>query len=154
MKEPHQLESNAYRMSISVMILRASALLPAALIALLAGCADTPTTSSTTAAATGSSPSMTATNGPETTLTKGMTAEAVKGIMGEPAEIKPMKSPAAKAEIWVYHRTTRGRVQQVQLGTSDLRQQTEIIEETINLLMFDDKFFEQNHSVSTRLEYQ
>jgi hypothetical protein len=153
MKESRRLKCHAPKLSVFLVSFRAFALLPAVLIAMLAGCADTPT-SPAAAPSSASSPMRTATSTPEVTLQKGMTAEAVRGIVGEPAEIKPMKSPAAKAEIWVYHRTTRGRVQQVQLSTSDFRQQTEIIEETINLLMFDDKFFEQNHAVSSHLEYQ
>src|SRR5208283_1486483 len=130
-------------MKTSVISLCASALLPAVLIALSAGCANPPTTAPATATSSGASSTRTTTNGPEATLQKGMTAETVRGIMGEPAEIKPMKTPAAKAETWVYHRTTQGAVQQVQLSATDLRQQTEIIEETINLLMVDDRFFAQ-----------
>ncbi len=132
----------------------AIALLAAASIALLAGCAETSTASPPAAASPASSPTTTSTGDPETTLQQGMTADTVRGIMGEPAEIKPMKSPSGKAEIWVYHRTTRGSVQQVQVGAPEMRQQIEFIDETISLLMLDDKYFQQKRTATTRLEYQ
>jgi hypothetical protein len=115
-------------------------------------------------------------NGPETTLQKGMPAATVRHIMGEPSEIRPMQAPVGKAETWVYHRTTRGPVKQIVVGTrsvpmtsvgSDaestvmgkveepvIRQETLVVEETINLLMFNDHLIEQNKTVQTRMEYQ
>ena len=119
------------------------------LVALLPGCATTePAANSGTA-----QPAATATNGPEHSLQKGMTAEAVRNIMGEPAEIKPMQVPAGKAETWIYHRTTSGINQQVMLGT-EMVQQFETVDETISLLMFNDKLMDQTTSTKRRLEYK
>jgi hypothetical protein len=114
-------------------------------------------------------------NGPEQALQKGMTAEAVKRIMGEPAEIKPMQSPTGTAETWVYHCTVQGPVEQIQVGTrtdsivakgSDgqdhvvqtveepvFKQQFHFIEETVRLLMFDGRLIEQHRAVQKRTEY-
>ncbi|HUJ42705.1 MAG TPA: hypothetical protein VLW52_03755 [Opitutaceae bacterium] len=156
---------------------RLPALLPIALITLLAGCASAPAPSTATRAGSGSpAADAVAASGPEATLQKGMPVAMVKRIMGEPSEIRPMKSPEGKAEIWVYHRTTRGAMQQIPIGTTStdittigldgkanvqkvtgetiVRQETQIVDETINLLIFDDQFIEQNKFVQTRMEYQ
>ena len=148
----------------------------AALLALLAGCASTPTSSPVAGDHSAANTTTTAPDGPESTLQKGMTAEAAKAIMGEPNEIKPMKTPAGKAEIWIYRRRVQGSVQQIMVGMKStpimttnsngqmvatqtidepiLRQQTEIIDETINLLMFDGKYTEQNRTVQRHMEFQ
>jgi hypothetical protein len=148
----------------------------AALIALLAGCASTPTSSPVAGDRSAANSTMNAPGDPESALQKGMTAEAVKAIMGEPSEIKPMKSPAGLAEIWIYHRKIQGNVQQVMVGMKStpitsisstgqtsiiqsidepiLRQQTEIIEETVNLLIFEGKYIEQTRSVQKHLEFE
>jgi hypothetical protein len=105
-----------------------------------------------------------------------MTADAVKAIMGSPAEIKPMKAPTGTAEIWVYHRTATGQVKEVQVGTNStpisttnsngqttvlrtidqpiFQQQTEFIDESIYLLMFDGKFQQLNTSFRTHFEFR
>ena len=154
---------------------RSPALLPTALAAFLVGCAQMPTLSGLGNAA--STPTVAAvSNGPEQNLKKGMTAEEVKRIMGPPAEIKPMASPTGKAEVWVYHRTSSTPIQQVQVGTRStsvspllgagsvassqsidvpvFADEVEITDETIRLLMFDDKLIEQKISTQKRLEYQ
>ncbi|HUL54190.1 MAG TPA: hypothetical protein VLT83_12340 [Opitutaceae bacterium] len=156
---------------------RVPALFPAALVALLAGCASAPAPTAPAAAGPASTAAAARLpSGPEATLQKGMTAAMVKRIMGEPGEVRPMNSPAGKAETWVYHRTTRGPMQQIVVGSRPIdmagigtdaqahvmgrveepiiRQETPVIEETINLLMFDDQFIEQSKSVRSRLEYQ
>jgi DUF438 domain-containing protein len=96
--------------------------------------------------------------------------------MGDPVEIKPMKVSVGMAEIWTYHRSIRGEVQQVQVGlkstpitttsssgqTSVLqtidepifKQQTSIIEETISLLMFDGRYQQLNKTTSKHFEYE
>ena len=115
-------------------------------------------------------------DGPEHALQKGMPAEAVKRIMGEPAETKPMASPTGKAEVWVYHRTRSAPNQQVQIGTRFTNittiggdgqahvartieepvfaQQIEIVEVTVRLLLFDGKYVEQTESAQKRFEYK
>lgn len=115
-------------------------------------------------------------DGPEHTLQKGMTAEAVKRIMGEPAEIKPMSSPTGKAEVWVYHRTSSSPIQQVPVGMRStavttigadgqahvaqtieepvFAQQIQIVDETISLLMFDGQLIEQKATAEKRMEYK
>jgi hypothetical protein len=163
------------------MHLRYRAVIPAVLAAFLVSCANTPTPSapSNTAAA----PTVAAVgDGPEHTLQKGMTAEAVKHIMGEPAEIKLMATTTGRAEVWVYRRTSSTPVQQVQVGTRVTNattpasgsatgnnqsnmgaqmveepvfaQQIEVVDETISLLMFDGKLLEQKATAQKRLEYK
>ncbi len=157
------------------MHLRYRAFIPAVLAAFLVSCANTPTPSQpdTTAAA----PTATAVGeGPEHALQKGMTAEAVKQIMGNPAEIKLMVTTTGKAEVWVYHRTVFGHVEQVQVGSQVIKDSTSGSDgvvhtatlaevpiykqavhkdlETISLLMFDGKFISQKRTVEKQLEYQ
>jgi hypothetical protein len=90
--------------------------------------------------------------------------------MGKPAAIKPMESPTGVAQIWVYHRQTQGSVRQVQVGMKYIpiagddqllstvaepvfRQQTEMIDETISLLMFNKHFVMAKKSVSKHTEF-
>jgi hypothetical protein len=158
------------------MSLRPITLLSTTLIALIAGCTDTATKAPDAGATPGAVSTMPAASGPETSLKRGMTPEEVKAIMGDPAETKPMKSAVGKAEIWVYHRTTRGQVRQVQVGTNStpitttsssgqtsvlqtidepiFQQQTEIIDETIYLLMFDGRYQQLNRTVHNHFEYR
>jgi hypothetical protein len=75
------------RCFVSVMHLRYSVFVSAAIGALLVSCTNV----SSSTAPGGSGPTTTAiSDGPERALQNGMTAEEVKQIMGEPAEIKPM----------------------------------------------------------------
>jgi outer membrane protein assembly factor BamE (lipoprotein component of BamABCDE complex) len=159
------------------MHLRYPAFFSIAIAALLVGCTNVPSSTAPVGASAGSSPTATAvSNGPERALQKGMTAEEVKHIMGEPAEIKPMESPTGKAEVWVYHRTVFGHVEQVQVGSQVLKDSTSGSDgnvhtmtlaevpiykqavhkdlETISLLMFDGRFISQKRTVEKRLEYQ
>jgi hypothetical protein len=149
-------------------------LVPAALAALLVSCTSTPASSNPGNAA---SPTVaTVGNGPEKSLQKWMTADAVRQIMGEPAEIKPMQTTVGKAEVWVYHRTGNSTIQQVQVGTRSTNvtsvgadgmahlaqtveepvfaQQIEIVEETVSLLLFEGKLIEQKTTSQKRLEYK
>lgn len=163
-------------MSMPILNARMFPTMIAALIALLAGCASTPSSSPVAGDHSAANSTMTAPGELEATLQKGMTADVVRGIMGKPNETKPMKSPAGEAEIWIYHRKIQGSVQQVMVGMKStpitsisstgqtsiiqsidepiLRQQTEIIEETVNLLIFEGKFVEKTRSVQKHLEYQ
>jgi hypothetical protein len=157
------------------MHLRYPAVIPAVLAAFLVSCSSTPTPSAPDN--TASSPTVAAVgDGPEHTLQKGMTAEAVKRIMGEPAEIKLMSTTTGKAEVWVYHRTVFGHVEQVQVGSQVIKDSTSGSDgvvhtatlaevpiykqavhkdlETISLLMFDGKFISQKRTVEKQLEYQ
>ena len=122
-----------------------------ALVALLSSCATTAPSDTSTG---GVQPAVSASpDGPEHSLQKGMTADAVKQIMGEPAEIKPMPSPTGKAEVWVYHRRSNGATRQIQVGTQ-MGEQIEIIDQTISLLMFEGRLMEQKQSTQTLLEYK
>jgi hypothetical protein len=157
------------------MHLRYPAVVPAALAAFLVSCSSTPTPSAPDN--TASSPTVaTVGDGPEHTLQKGMTAEAVKRIMGEPAEIRLMSTTTGNAEVWVYHRMSSGPIRQVQVGTHSTNvttiggdgqahvmqtieepvftQQIEIVDETISLLMFNGKLIEQKESAQKRQEYK
>lgn len=83
--------------------------------------------------------------------------------MGKPDEIKPMKAPNGKAEIWVYKRETNERTERVPVGavpitvttfsadgkSSSMQTIGEDVkyanvrfttEETVELLMFNDHF--------------
>jgi hypothetical protein len=151
------------------------ALIPAALLAFLAGCTSTPASSMANNAGPG--PTATAVgNEPEHVLQKGMTAAEVKRLMGEPAEIKPMTAPTGTAEVWIYHHTTYGPMEQIQVGTRSTsttmkgadgqdhvvqtveepvyRHKVQIVEETTRLLMFDGILIEQHQAVQKRMEYQ
>lgn len=154
---------------------------PAVLAAFLVSCANTPTPSQPDTTA----PAPTATvvsEGPEHALQKGMTGDAVKQIMGNPAEIKLMVTTTGKAEVWVYHRLSSIPVRQVQVGTrvsnagapssgaasgntqSNMAplsveepvfaQLIEVADETVSLLMFDDKLVEQKTTSQKHLEYK
>jgi hypothetical protein len=65
----------------------------------------------------GSKPAAASPDNPESALKLAMAADAVREIMGQPEEIKPMKAPSGKAEIWVYKRETNRRVDRVQVGS-------------------------------------
>jgi outer membrane protein assembly factor BamE (lipoprotein component of BamABCDE complex) len=80
---------------------------PLALIAVLAGCVNPP--SSPAPANAGAGPTAAAADDhPERALKKGMTADQVRQIMGAPVEIKPKPAPTGTAEVWVYRRTVLG----------------------------------------------
>lgn len=137
-----------------------------ALFALLAGCATAPAPEPSAA---GPVPTASAER-PERALLKGMTAAQIKRIMGDPAEIHPQSVPKGKVEVWVYHRSTMGPTQQVQIGVKTItdqvtgsdgitrtrtleqvpvfRQMHLKITETIQLLMFDDLYLEQKVTAS------
>jgi outer membrane protein assembly factor BamE (lipoprotein component of BamABCDE complex) len=151
------------------------ALAPLALIAVLAGCVNPP--SSPAPANAGSGPAAAAAGDhPERTLKKGMTADQVRQIMGAPAEIKPKPAPTGKAEVWVYRRTVLGPPQQVQVGVQPItvtvqdpdgvtrqktlredpiyRQAHDKITETILLLMFDNQLVEQGVTSQKQQEFE
>jgi len=110
-------------------------------------------------------PAVAASPEPESGLKAGMSPEAVKKIMGAPREIKPMTAPDGKAEIWIYRRDVGARVERVQIAAVPItvstigndgqaHQQTvseevkygdlyQATEETIQLLMFNDRYVTQ-----------
>lgn len=157
------------------MHLRYSAFVSTAIVALLVSCTNVPSSTAPVGAGSGH-PTAAISDGPERALQNGMTAEEVKHIMGEPAEIKPMDSPTGKAEVWAYHRTINGLVEQIQIGSKPItvssvggdglahlqvvaeepiyKQAVHTDEETISLLMFDGRFISQKRTVEKRLNYQ
>lgn len=142
------------------------------LIALLAGCATAPAPGPSAA---GPVPTASADH-PERALLEGMTAAQVRRIMGDPAEVHPQVVSKGKVEVWVYHRSTMGSTQQVQVGTkaiTDLvtgsdgitrtrtleqvpifRQAHLQINETIQLLMVDDLYLEQKVTASEQQVFE
>lgn len=146
------------------------------MFAVLGGCAAAPNASTPSPAADAAQAAYARElpAGKEATLKAGMTAAEVKGIMGEPAEISPVQSPAGKAERWMYYRTTHGASAQVQVGMSSTptstmydsngklvvlktldvpiyKMQTEYFDETINLLMYDGRFVQYKRIAKSRL---
>jgi outer membrane protein assembly factor BamE (lipoprotein component of BamABCDE complex) len=126
------------------------AFLGVALVALLSGCATTEPAGTEGGAA---QPAASTQDAPEHALKPGMTAEAVRNIMGEPAEIKAMQVQTGKAETWIYHRTSTGVTQQNTLGTQVV-QQVDTVDQTISLLMFNDRLMSQTQSSKHQLEYK
>jgi hypothetical protein len=124
--------------------------------------AASPSPSTSDKAAPDSKPVAVSPDNPESALKQAMAADAVRQIMGQPEEIKPMKAPNGKAEIWVYKRQFNRRVERVQIGTIPItttvvgsdgiaRQQTigedikfgdlhRVTEETVEVLMFNDHY--------------
>jgi len=92
-------------------------LFSASLFALIANVACATVDSGAGKATTGAKPVVVAPETPETALTRGMPADAVIKIMGQPKEIKPMKAPVRKAEIWVYKREADRHVNRVEIGS-------------------------------------
>lgn len=99
-----------------------------------------------------------------------MTTDEVRKIMGQPVEIKPMKTPNGKAEVWVYKREFNRRVERVQIATIPImttvvgsdgvgRQQQigedikfgdlhRVTEDMVEVLMFNDHYV--THKVTRR----
>ena len=118
-----------------------------------------------------SKPAAVSPDSPESALKHAMGADAVRQILGHPEEIKPLKAPNGKAEIWVYKRQVNRRVERVQIGTIPIpstvvgsdgwaaHQQTLsedikfadlhcVTEETVEVLMFNDHYV--THKVTRR----
>jgi hypothetical protein len=53
-------------------------------------------------------------------LQKGMTPEEVRALLGEPVQVRPVQSPAGKAERWVYRRRGGQVVNLQQTSTQDV----------------------------------
>ena len=63
-----------------------------------------------------SKPCTDASKAPESALKWAMSTAAVREIMGQPDEIKPMQAPQGKAEIWVFTRPVSQRVERIVVG--------------------------------------
>lgn len=153
-------------------------LLPLIGIILLGGCATTPSPDASGAKTAESRPAKDSATrkDPEDTLQQGMSAEAVKAVMGEPAEIRPYPNPSfGKAEVWIYRRRSIGSMQEVQIGTHSTqimtlaadgttriantmdepvykRETTNIID-TISLLMIDGHFIVYKRATEQQKEF-
>jgi hypothetical protein len=110
----------------------------------------------------GAKPAAAPADKPEAALKADMPAEMVQQIMGQPVEVKPMKTPSGHAEIWVYKRVVGQRVDRQEIATipvvetvvgSDGKAYQHTVgqtiqygdvhittEETLELLMFNDHF--------------
>lgn len=93
-------------------------------------------------------------------IAKGMTADEVLRRLGEPAEKRPMTTPAGQAEVWVYRRkvgtvrrqtaTDIEEIPYVDIATGQVRtvpqpkysMETIDVEEDTSLLIFDGKLIE------------
>ena len=106
---------------------------------------------------------------PEASLMRGMTAVEVRRIMGEPDKIEPAPAQAGKAETWIYHRITHGPSKQIEIPGKDIvvprpgangatimvtipgkptHKKTHLkMDETIQLLMVDDRYLTSRYSV-------
>ena len=69
------------------------------LFTLMAGCASAPAAGPRPAEAPGKKA-----QDPFAAVQQGMTAEEVRSLVGEPKEIKPMKTAGLKSEVWLYDR--------------------------------------------------
>jgi hypothetical protein len=132
---------------------------------LFAGCSSAPVSDARPAGATHAGASTTGVGTRSyAALQKGMTAEQVRGILGEPAEIKPLKSGEIGAYHWIYRHSFDGGVQPVVTGMQDVPyidrmtgesrtiqeplhgQEMTVIHETIELLVFDGQLVEWKRS--------
>ena len=99
---------------------------------------------------------------PDAGLKQGAPAAEVRKLLGEPAEIRAMKAPNGKAEVWIYSHEISHSVDQVAIGSQDVvtsvtdatghshtvtmpgepRFQTvhRIVQEITEVLMFNDNF--------------
>lgn len=71
-------------------------------------------------------------------LPTGMTANEVRGVLEQPDQIKPFKSPDTGVTIWIYQRTVEGPVRDMVTGTREVPSvnpftaQTQAIQEPIH----------------------
>ena len=57
---------------------------------------------------------------PLDSLKPGQSADAIKALLGEPGEIRPMDSPKGKAEVWVYLKEVSRRMDRIDVSTPDV----------------------------------
>lgn len=113
---------------------------------------------------------------PELALKAEMPASAVRELMGKPEEIKPIKAPEGKAEVWVYTRSVSNRMERVGFPSAEVvtivigsdgqpHNQTTpgpiqyhevyyVTEKTLELLMFNDRFVTAKISQAESQEFK
>jgi len=109
-------------------------------------------------------------------LTLGLPAEQVRRVLGQPLEVKPMKAPNGKAEIWVYVKEIGSRVDRVGIPTADIVTYSQgadsgmrqtitpgvvqfhdvryVTEEITEVLLFNDHYVTQKVSRRERQDHQ
>ncbi|MFA5262670.1 MAG: hypothetical protein WC378_02515 [Opitutaceae bacterium] len=112
---------------------------------------------------------------PESSLKKGMAAKEVQQLLGKPVEIKAVKAPTGKAEVWIYRRETNRQPKQIQTGTNVIKvpytgtdgveqqrivaevpiftTQFEITEEVLSVLMFNGYYLEKKVTNTVRRDF-
>jgi hypothetical protein len=109
---------------------------------------------------------------PLAALQKNLHATQVIALAGEPDEIKPIKAAALPSEVWVYRRKISEAVLQAPIGTRAVpatnpitgqpititetiyENQLEIVTETIELLLIEQRVFEWKRSRSTERAFR
>lgn len=109
---------------------------------------------------------------PFVALQKHMGAMQVKALAGEPDEIRPSRSAGLSSEVWVYRRKISETVVQVPIGSRDVpatnpitgqpisisetiyENQLEIVTETIELLLIEQRVIEWKRSRSTERAFR
>ncbi len=111
----------------------------------------------------------------EAALKQDMPAAAVLQLLGKPDEVRPMKTPTGKAEVWSYTRDLSVRVERVEVPTSPImttvvdsngvarqvsspgpvnyRNLNHTIEETVEVLMFNDRYVTHKITHQERQSY-
>lgn len=150
-------------------------LFTAALCAAVFANAGAATPSARTESGAASKPALIAAAGPEAALTRGMSADEVTKFMNAPAQIKSMEAPNGKAEVWVYRRRIEVGAERVQTSSgqtavtvvdangslrtqlvgpdAEYRTQHRIVEETVELLMFNNHFLKAKVSRVEKREF-
>ena len=94
-----------------------NSLLPFSFCTFLLVGAGAATLSTTDRVPAGDRSSPLASEAPESALKWAMSGEAVRQVMGQPDEIRPMKAPQGKAEIWIFTRELNQRVERLPVGS-------------------------------------
>lgn len=142
-----------------------AAMVPLLPILLVVGCAVAPTETVDPNALPGARPG--------TSLTKGMSRDQVRGLWGDPREVKPMDpgNDVDEAQVWVYERQQMANMGQYESGTRDvpyadpITGETRMIPESVyetkydevtittELLFFNDELIEWKQSQRAREQY-
>ena len=109
-------------------------------------------------------------------LKVGATADEVRQLFGKPDEIRPMEAPNGKAEVWVFVKELRTRVERIGFPSPAITSTVTsadgtthqfstpgdliyhdvhyVTEETTEVLMFNDHFVAQKASRKERQQFQ